>query len=165
MFNSSLFYKFYEKFFMNDYLKFLKENFIDKKIFFKDKKLIIFDVGCYRGTFSQSLSRFFLTKKTDFYLFDPLIDLIKSKNYKKKNFKLFKYALDSGHPSKKIFYLNNFLYASGSSLNGSSFKDKKYKFSRNFIAFFLNPFKKMVSTIKVNTNSIDYFCQKKNIKA
>lgn len=60
--------------------------------------------------------------------------------------------------------MNNFLYASGSSLKGYSFDDRKYAISRSIIAFFLNPFKKMVSTIVVNTDNLDNFCNKKKVR-
>ena len=36
----------------------------------KEKKLIIFDVGCYRGIFTKSISKLIGKKKYKFYLFD-----------------------------------------------------------------------------------------------
>mgnify|MGYP002526408956 FL=1 len=72
--------------------------------------------------------------------------------------------IKSPKPGIKKFYLNNFLHASGSSLKGDSFKDKKYNASRSFIAFLINPFKKMFKIIKVKVDNIDNFCDKNNIK-
>ena len=72
-------------------------------------------------------------------------------------------AFDSSKPNNKKFYLNNFLHASGSSLKGNSFKDKKYKISRTLIASIINPFKKMVKVINVKTDNLDNFCKKKKI--
>ena len=103
-------------------------------------------------------------KNIIFYLFDPLKQIVNFDNEVYKNFNYYDYALESKKPGIKKFYLNNFLHASGSSLNGNSFKDRQYKFSRNLIAFFLNPFKKMVKIIKVKTNNLDNFCKQKKIK-
>ena len=73
---------------------------------------------------------------------------------------IIKLLFDSSKPNNKKFYLNNFLHASGSSLKGNSFKDKKYKISRTLIASIINPFKKMVKVINVKTDNLDNFCKK-----
>ena len=164
MFNSNLFYKFYEKLFMNDFLSIIEQKNFIEKIKIKNKSLIIFDVGSYKGTFSKQVIKKFGHKNIIFYLFDPLKQIVNFDNELYKNFNYYDYALDSKKPGIKKFYLNNFLHASGSSLNGNSFKDRQYKFSRNLIAFFLNPFKKMVKIIKVKTNNLDNFCKQKKIK-
>ena len=164
MFNSNLFYKFYEKLFMNDFLSIIEQKNFIEKIKIKNKSLIIFDVGSYKGTFSKQVIKKFGHKNIIFYLFDPLKQIVNFDNEVYKNFNYYDYALDSKKPGIKKFYLNNFLHASGSSLNGNSFKDRQYKFSRNLIAFFLNPFKKMVKIIKVKTNNLDNFCKQKKIK-
>ena len=164
MFNSNLFYKLYEKLFMNDFLSIIEQKNFIEKIKIKNKSLIIFDVGSYKGTFSKQVIKKFGHKNIIFYLFDPLKQIVNFDNEVYKNFNYYDYALDSKKPGIKKFYLNNFLHASGSSLNGNSFKDRQYKFSRNLIAFFLNPFKKMVKIIKVKTNNLDNFCKQKKIK-
>ena len=164
MFNSNLFYKLYEKLFMNDFLSIIEQKNFIEKIKIKNKSLIIFDVGSYKGTFSKQVIKKFGHRNLIFYLFDPLKQIVNFDNEAYKNFNYYDYALDSKKPGIKKFYLNNFLHASGSSLNGNSFKDRQYKFSRNFIAFFLNPFKKMVKIIKVKTNNLDNFCKQKKIK-
>ena len=164
MFNSNFFYKLYEKLFMNDFLSIIEQKILSGKIRFKNKTLIVFDVGSYKGTFSKQILKRFGGKNIIFYLFDPLKQIIDFNDKIFKNLNYYDFALDSKKPGIKKFYLNNFLHASGSSLSGSSFKDKKYKFSRNLIAFFLNPFKKMVKIIKVKTNNIDNFCKQKKIK-
>lgn len=164
MFNSNFFYTLYEKLFMNDFLSIVVKIFNDKNGKLKNKNLVVFDVGSYKGTFSKQLQNKFGKKKISFYLFDPLKKLVNFDNENLTNFNYFDYALDSTKPSKKKFYLNNFLHASGSSLKGISFKDSKYKFSRNLIAFFLNPFKRMVKIIEVQTNNLDNFCKNKKIR-
>tara|TARA_E500000178_G_C16936359_1_gene714204 strand:- start:362 stop:1117 length:756 start_codon:yes stop_codon:yes gene_type:complete len=164
MFNSNFFYTLYEKLFMNDFLSIVVKIFNDKNGKFKNKNLVVFDIGSYKGTFSKQLQNKFGEKKISFYLFDPLKKLINFDNENLTNFYYFDYALDSTKPSKKKFYLNNFLHASGSSLKGTSFKDIKYRFSRSLIAFFLNPFKRMVKIIEVKTNNLDNFCKNKKIR-
>ena len=149
---------------MNDFLSIIEQKNSSGKIRFKNKTLIVFDVGSYKGTFSKQILKRFGGKNIIFYLFDPLKQIIDFNDKIFKNLNYYDFALDSKKPGIKKFYLNNFLHASGSSLSGSSFKDKKYKFSRNLIAFFLNPFKKMVKIIKVKTNNIDNFCKQKKIK-
>ena len=150
---------------MNDFLDIIVKNYNNGHIIFKNKQLIVFDIGSYKGTFSKQLMNKFNKKKgVSFYLFDPLKKIVNFNHNKFKNFNFFDYALDSTKPTVKKFYLNNFLHASGSSLKGYSFKDKQYRFSRNLIAFFINPFKKMVKVIRVKTNNLDNFCKKKNIK-
>ena len=164
MFNSNFFYKLYEKLFMNDFLSIIEQKILSGKIRFKNKTLIVFDVGSYKGTFSKQILKRFGGKNIIFYLFDPLKQIINFEHETFNNFNYYDCALDSKKPGIKKFYLNNFLHASGSSLSGSSFKDKKYRFSRNLIAFFLNPFKKMVKIINVKTNNLDNFCRQKKIK-
>mgnify|MGYP001214452481 FL=1 len=164
MFNSNLFYKLYEKLFMNDFLSVVVKIFNDQNNKFKNKNLIVFDIGSYKGSFSKQLQNKFNKKKIKFYLFDPLKKFVNFDKENFTNFNYFDYALDATKPGIKKFYLNNFLHASGSSLKGISFKDSKYKFSRNLIAFFLNPFKKMVKIIEVKTNNLDNFCKSNKIQ-
>jgi len=166
MLNTFLFYKIYEKLFMNNFLNIIINNYKNGNIKFSNDKLIVFDIGAYKGTFSKDLNEKFRYKKKGihFYLFDPLKKFI---NFEKRQFNDINYfdlAFDSSKPSTKNFYLNNFLHASGSSLKGNSFKDKKYIVSRTLIASLINPFKKMVKIIKVKTNNIDNFCKKNKIK-
>jgi len=165
MLNTSTFYKIYNKLFMNDFLDVIVEGIDKKKINIINKKLNIFDVGSYKGTFSIDLQKKLKSKKRlNFYLFDPCKKFVDFDKTQLKFYKYYDYAMDSSKPSVKKFYLNNFLHASGSSLKGASFKDWKYHLSRTSIAFFLNPLKKMVKVIKVKTNNIDNFCKEKKIK-
>ena len=55
------------------------------KILKNEKKLVIFDVGCYRGTFTKTMLNLVEKRKYKFYLFDI------NKNVKKyNNFSFFK---------------------------------------------------------------------------
>ncbi len=63
--------------------------------------------------------------------------------------------------------MNNFFSASGSSLKGHSFKDKKYLISRLIIGNLINPFKKNKNIFRktfVKTITLDKFCKKEKIK-
>ena len=166
MFNTSFFFNLYEKLFMNDFSDVLINHIKSGKIKFKNKNLVVFDIGAYKGTFSKYMSHNLnlKNKKINFYLFDPLKKLVKFNTKSLKNSKYYEVAFNASKPNYKKFYLNNFLHASGSSLSGQSFKDKKYIISRNIIAFFINPFQKMVKIIKVKTDNINNFCKKNKIK-
>ena len=164
MLNTFSFYKIYEKLFMNNFSEILINYIVYNEIKFKKKKFIVFDVGAYKGTFSRELKKKLkLKKKFIFHMFDPLKSYVKFDDQKLNNFNYHQIAFDSLKPNYKKFYLNNFLHASGSSLKGNSFKDKKYKFSRTLIASLINPFKKMVKVINVKTDNLDNFCKKKKI--
>ena len=164
MFHTSLFYKIYEKLFMNNFLDLILDSHQKGNFKFSNNKLIVFDIGAYKGTFSKNFNeKFNYKKKINFYLFDPCINFVNFKR-KTKNYKYFDLAFGSSKPGIKKFYLNNFLHASGSSLKGDSFKDKKYVISRSFIAFLINPLKKMFKIINVKVDNVDNFCNKKNIK-
>ena len=164
MLNTFSFYKIYEKLFMNNFSEILIYYIKNNKIKFKKNKFIVFDVGAYKGTFSRELNKKLkLKKKLIFHLFDPLKSYVKFDDRTLNKFNYHQIAFDSSKPNNKKFYLNNFLHASGSSLKGNSFKDKKYKISRTLIASIINPFKKMVKVINVKTDNLDNFCKKKKI--
>ena len=87
MFNSNFFYTLYEKLFMNDFLSIVVKIFNDKNGKLKNKNLVVFDVGSYKGTFSKQLQNKFGKKKISFYLFDPLKKLVNFDNENLTNFK------------------------------------------------------------------------------
>ena len=65
------------------------------KLIKNEKKLVIFDVGCYRGTFTKSMLNFLSKSKYKFYLFDInkkvkryISNLIKLKNINYKEIAL-----------------------------------------------------------------------------
>ena len=98
-----------------------------------------------------------------FHLFDPLKSYVKFDDRTLNKFNYHQIAFEDSKPNNKKFYLNNFLHASGSSLKGNSFKDKKYKISRTLIASIINPFKKMVKVINVKTDNLIIFVKKKKL--
>jgi len=133
------------------------------------KRKTIFDIGCFRGTFTKKL---LACKKNqqinfDFFLFDPNPNV---KNYiqnltKNEKVRYFDLALDDSNCKKK-FYLNNFFEPSGSSLKTVAKDDKKWNMTRRAILKILQPFKKIgsFSEIIVQTKTLDNFCFEKKIE-
>ena len=124
-------------------------NPIEKEIvkYLNNKNYIVFDVGCFRGTFTKKLIKcgYKLGIKFNFFLFDPNPNV---KNYlngllKNEKIKYFTLALDDSNSQKK-FYLNNFFEPSGSSLNTVVKDDKKWNITRKIIMKILQPFNKIL---------------------
>ena len=157
-----LIYYLLNKFFMNP---------VEKEIvkYLDNKYLIVFDVGCFRGTFTKRLISYGykLGIKFNFFLFDPNPNV---KSYlstllENEKIKYYDLALDNSNSQKK-FYLNNFFEPSGSSLNTVARDDKKWNITRKIIMQILQPFKKIenFSEINVQTQTLDNFCLSKGIK-
>jgi len=134
----------------------------------KEKNKIIFDVGAFRGVFTQNLLKHETKKgsQSKYYLFDPNPN---SKNYlaellENKNITYTEVALDNSN-TKKEFTINKFFEASGSSLKSAHQEDKLYNLTRKTILKILNPFKKIpdYEKITVQTQTIDNFCLSNNI--
>ena len=132
------------------------------------KNKIIFDVGAFRGVFTDNIMKQENLKKniSNYYLFDPnpnakyyLEDILKNKNVKYSEL-----ALDNSN-TKKEFTINRFFEASGSSLKSAHKDDKLYNVTRKSIIKLLNPFKKIkdYETITVQTQTMDNFCSINNI--
>ena len=132
------------------------------------KNKIIFDVGAFRGVFTDNIMKQENLKEniSNYYLFDPnpnakyyLEDILKNKNVKYSEL-----ALDNSN-TKKEFTINRFFEASGSSLKSAHKDDKLYNVTRKSILKLLNPFKKIkdYETITVQTQTMDNFCSINNI--
>ena len=150
------------KFFMNEV-----ENEILMHLDKKNK--IIFDIGCFRGSFTKNLikNEIKLGIESNFYLFDPNPNV---KDYlnsllENKRVKYFNLALDNTN-SEKRFYLNKFFEPSGSSLKTISKDDKKWTTTRKIFMQLLQPFKKIedFSEINVKTQTLDNFCNDINVQ-
>ncbi len=77
MLNTFLFYKIYEKLFMNNFLNIIINNYKNGNIKFSNDKLIVFDIGAYKGTFSKDLNeKFRYKKKKHSFLFIRSIEKI-----------------------------------------------------------------------------------------
>jgi len=137
----------------------------------KKKKKVIFDVGSFRGKFTEKILKIDDNRiSTKFYLFDPNpngLNYIKKLKKKYKNVQYNCIGLDD-KIKKKTFYLNRFFEASGSSFQTILKEDKLWNFSRRKVLDILNIFNKEklkdYKEIKIKTNTIDNFCAKKKIK-
>ena len=149
---SQMLYTLVDKFLMNNFSNVIIEKIVD----LKKKNVVVFDVGSFQGNFSRTLKNKLLKEKisANFYLFDP------NPNIKLKDFFTENIALSS-KKGEKIFYLNNFLPSSGSSLKNIVANDKLWNISRRVLTLGL---KKNFSQIGVITDTIDNFCKKKKIK-
>ena len=137
----------------------------------RDKKKIIFDVGSFKGKFTEKVIKIDRRKKNSkFYLFDPNPNgLAYIKQLKKNQKNIFYNCIGLDDKIKnKIFHLNKFFEASGSSFQTITKNDKMWNFSRKKILELFNIFNnkklKEFEKIEVKTNTIDNFCKKKNIK-
>jgi len=135
----------------------------------KSKEKIIFDVGCYRGNFTENILKIKKSENQNykFYLFDPnpnvkeyLKELLKN-----ENIKYFELALDNSSTTKK-FTINRYFEPSGSSLNSAHKKDSKYNSSRKLFMKIFQPFTKIedYEEIDVQTQTVDNFCLLNNIE-
>ena len=134
----------------------------------EEKDKIIFDVGCYRGSFTESIIKHESKNgiKSNIFLFDPNP---KVKNYitsllNNDNVKYFNLALDNSNEQKK-FTLNQFFEPAGSSLVSAHKEDKWYNITRKSFMQIVQPFKKIKGYVEIDvqTQSIDNFCLKNNI--
>ena len=126
------------------------------KYFKKNEVLVIFDVGCYIGNFSERLQSQ-INRKSKFYLFDPNPNLKPITSHLFENYNI---ALGSKN-TKKEFYLNTLLEHSGSSMSNITKNDFFWNLSRKLLFF---KFKKIFKKILINSETINNFCEKKKIK-
>ena len=137
----------------------------------KEKKKIIFDVGSFKGKFTKKILEIDKNSvNSKYYLFDPNPNGQKYINELRRNNKNIYYnciGLDN-KVKRKIFYLNKFFEASGSSFQTILKDDKMWNKSRKKILKLFNIFNqrklKKFEEIKVKTNTIDNFCKSKKIK-
>lgn len=129
------------------------------------KKLIIFDIGCYRGFFTKSILKLINKKKYKIYLFDAnknvnkyIYDLKKLKNI------YYNEVAISDKNGKENYNLNSFFESSGSSLSSMVKNDNKWISSRKFILKLLFQTIEDFKQYKVNTITIDKFLEINRIK-
>ena len=136
------------------------------KLIKKERKLVIFDVGCYRGIFVKTILNLIGKKKHKFYLFD--INK-KVKNYianllKLKNLYYNEIALCNKNGIENYNY-NKFFESAGSSLSNIVKNDAKWNFSRKLIFKFLFINTENFIKYKVPTITLDNFVKKNKIKS
>ncbi len=129
------------------------------------KKIVIFDVGCFKGVFSRKVLNLIKQKKSTFYLFDInkntknyISDLISMKNI---NFNEIALSDKNGTAN---YNFNRFFESSGSSLSNLFKNDSKWIFSRTIFLKML--FQKTMSftQYKVKTITLDKFVDRNKIK-
>ena len=109
----------------------------------KNKKKIVFDVGSFKGKFTEKILKIDKNSiNSKFYLFDPNPNGLKYiKKLKKNNKNIFYNCIGLDNKiKKKIFHLNRFFEASGSSFQTILKNDKMWNNSRkkvlNLFSFF-----------------------------
>jgi len=136
------------------------------KILRYEKKLVIFDVGCFRGVFTKNVLKLIGRKKFKFFLFDI------NKNTRKyisnlillKNISYNEVALSNKNGTAKYNY-NSFFESSGSSLSSLYRDDNKWVSSRKFILKILQQSTNDYTEYNVRTLTLDTFVKKKKIKS
>ena len=130
------------------------------------KKLVIFDVGCFKGTFSRKILHLIKKRKFKFYLFDVnkntkryISDLLLS-----KHFRFNEVALSNKNGTAEFNY-NSFFESSGSSLSPLYRDETKWVLSRKLILKILLQSTKNFIKYKVSTSTLDTFVKKNNIKS
>ena len=136
------------------------------KILKNEKKLVIFDVGCYRGIFTKTMLNLVKKRKYKFYLFDI------NKNVKKYITNLLKlrnvYYNEIALSNKNgiaNYYYNSFCESAGSSLSSIVKNDAKWNFSRKLIFKILFQSSKDFIKYQVSTITLDNFIKKNEIQS
>ena len=136
------------------------------KILKNEKKLVIFDVGCYRGVFTKTMLNLVEKRKYKFYLFDI------NKNVKKYIASLLKlrnvYYNEIALSNKNgiaNYYYNSFFESAGSSLSSIVKNDAKWNFSRKLIFKILFQSSKDFIKYQVSTITLDNFIKKNEIQS
>ena len=136
------------------------------KLLKNEKKLIIFDVGCYRGIFVKTILKLINKKKYKFYLFDInknvksyIINLLKLRNFYYNEI-----ALINKNGVANYNY-NRFFESAGSSLSSIVKNDTRWNFSRKLILKILLFRPKSFVKYQVPTITLDNFLKKNKIKS
>ena len=136
------------------------------KILKNEKKLVIFDVGCYRGVFTKTMLDLVEKRKYKFYLFDInknvksyIINLLKLRNFYYNEIAL------SNKNGVANYNYNRFFESAGSSLSSIVKNDTRWNFSRKLILKILLFRPKSFVKYKVSTITLDSFLKKNKIKS
>ena len=132
------------------------------KLVKNEKKLVIFDVGCYRGIFTKSMLDLIGNKKYKIYLFDINKKVKKYISYllRLKNIYYNEVAL-SNKNGKANYNYNQFFEAAGSSLSSLVKNEAMWNFTRKLVLLSRKEF----VTYKVHTITLDSFVKKNKIKS
>ena len=153
----------------NKFLYFALNHFLNNsfhkqiaKLVKNEKKLVIFDVGCYRGIFTKSMLDLIGNKKYKIYLFDINKKVKKYISYllRLKNIYYNEVAL-SNKNGKANYNYNKFFEAAGSSLSSLVKNEAMWNFTRKLALLSRKEF----VTYKVHTITLDSFVKKNKIKS
>ncbi len=145
--------------FQSDFIKDINEILKSKN------KLIVFDIGCYKGVFSQKILNSLKRKIKHMYLFDinkKVKTYIKNLS-KQKNVSYNEVAL-SNNSGFSTYNYNNFFESAGSSLSELVRNDKKWNFSRKILIGNFNNKDEEYTKYKVKTTTLDIFVKVNKIK-
>ena len=136
------------------------------KVLKKEKKLTVFDVGCYRGVFSKKVLELVGKKKIKFYLFDVNKNVKKyiSNLLKLKNVHYNEIALHNKN-GKAVYHYNSSFECSGSSLSTLLKDDSTWVLSRKIILKILFLSTGGFTKYTVPTITLDSFVKQKKIKS
>lgn len=149
--NYFILYNVIDLLFQNSFISSISKIINDTKA---NKKVNIFDVGCYIGNFSREIKKNISKKfRVKYYLFDP-------NPYIKLNDFNYHCIGISNKVTKKKFNYNTYFPSSGSSFCNITRNDLLWNLSRKLITF--NLFKKF-KQFKVRTDTLDNFCHQKKI--
>ena len=156
MLNSKFFYFVLNYFLSNSFHKQIT------KLVKNEKKLVIFDVGCYRGSFTKSMLDLIGNRKYKIYLFDINKKVKKYISYllRLKNIYYNEVAL-SNKNGKANYNYNKFFEAAGSSLSSLVKNEAMWNFTRKLVLLSRKEF----VTYKVHTITLDSFVKKNKIKS
>jgi len=156
MLNSKFLYFALDQFLSNSFYKQIA------KLVKNEKKLVIFDVGCYRGIFTKSMLDLIGNKKYKIYLFDINKKVKKYISYllRLKNIYYNEVAL-SNKNGKANYNYNQFFEAAGSSLSSLVKNEAMWNFTRKLALLSRKGF----VTYKVHTITLDSFVKKNKIKS
>ena len=156
MLNSKFLYFALDQFLSNSFHKQIT------KLVKNEKKLVIFDVGCYRGIFTKSMLDLIGNKKYKIYLFDINKKVKKYISYllRLKNIYYNEVAL-SNKNGKANYNYNKFFEAAGSSLSSLVKNDATWNFTRKLVLLSRKEF----VTYTVHTITLDSFVKKNKIKS
>ena len=122
-----------------------------------ENNLVIFDVGCFKGVFVNTILKLIKNKKYKFYLFDINKNV---KNYIKNLLKI------KNINFTETYNFNSSFESSGSSLSSVFKDDSQWNFSRKLILKILSPttIERGFLKQKVKTATLDTFVKKNKIK-
>ena len=132
----------------------------------KEKKLTIFDVGCYRGFFTKRILELIGKKKIKFYLFDVNRNVKKyiANLVKLKNVNFSEIALHNRN-GKAVYHYNGSFECSGSSLSTLLKNDTVWVLSRKIILKMLFLSTEGFVKYTVPTITLDSFVKKNKIQS